>query len=246
MMFDPRTITDAKIHAIREFPKESCGIVTAEKYIPCENVHIEPDKHFRIDPAYFLRSEKENGKSLAIIHSHVEGPDYPSMVDMQTQQDMAVPWGIILVKEGEAKDPFWFGDQLPIPPLVGRKFRSGIADCYSIVRDWYRLHTDILLPNYPRDPSWWTNGPSMPDTFFEEAGFYEVLRSPGEKDVLKMKEGDLILAKVASKVTNHTGIYLGNGLIVHHMVDKISCREPIGPRMHRIVRVGRHKDLHHA
>jgi proteasome lid subunit RPN8/RPN11 len=236
MMFDAQIIADAKKHAVQSFPDESCGLVAGGQYIPCANVHDEPQKHFKIDPHVFLHLQQENGKIEALVHSHPRGgPDYPTKVDMQTQQDMAIPWGIIVMLNGHVKDPFWFGDQVPIPPLVGREFRSGVTDCYAVVRDWYRLNTDILLPDYPRDPEWWTDGPSMPDMFFDAAGFREI-----PLNVKTMQPGDLILARIASKVTNHTAIYLGNGLLLHHIAGRLSNREPLGPRLHRVVRVGRH------
>ena len=78
-----------------------------------------------------------------------------------------MPWGIIPTDGERVGDPIMWGDQLPIAPLIGREFRHGTSDCYTLVRDAYRLGKDgmkehgidgwpldpIQLPEVPRDDS---------------------------------------------------------------------------------------------
>ena len=43
-----------------------------------------------------------------------------------------------------------------------------------------------------------------------------------------LKEGDGLLFKLAnSKVINHCGVYIGSGLLAHHLERKLSRREPV-------------------
>ena len=44
----------AKQHAIKEAPKESCGIVVNDIYYPCNNISETPEDNFAIHPKDFL------------------------------------------------------------------------------------------------------------------------------------------------------------------------------------------------
>lgn len=216
----PSVIADAKAHAIREFPKESCGFVVAGTYHPCANVAEEPHKFFRfIDDAYDMALV--TGALQAVLHSHPNGPAYPSADDMRGQVATGVPWGIIIANDQMAADPIMWGDQLPIPELIGRAFVHGITDCYSLIRDYYRLEREIVIPEYPRSDSWWGAGEDLYSKGFAEAGFVPI----GQSEVAP---GDVFLMSIKSPVLNHGGVYWGNDLILHHLPNRPSRREPAG------------------
>ncbi|MCE5333188.1 MAG: C40 family peptidase [Desulfobacteraceae bacterium] len=212
-MFSMDVIAKAREHAMKEYPKESCGIVFNGEYIPLENDAADPLVNFEIIPEVYL-SYAEKGEVEAVIHSHPNGPQCPTKQDMIGQEACAVPWGIVPIVLGCSRQPFFWGDQLPVAPFVGRQFRMGVFDCYALVRDWYRQTKDITLPIFPRDPDWWAHGENMVADNFEVAGFSEV---PNVTQV-----GDVVVGRILARVENHVGVYIGDGLVLHHLADRLS------------------------
>jgi proteasome lid subunit RPN8/RPN11 len=235
-MFGANVIEKAKQHASNQYPKESCGLVVDDEYFACGNVAYDPNADFIIDPKDYLSVKLGNKTIQAVIHSHTNGEDHPSKPDMEKQLQMQIPWGIILAyKDGGVADPFWFGDQVPIPPYVGRPFRHGVTDCYALVRDWFWQEYDIRLPSYSRGDQWWKKGEDMFTQLFMDAGFAEIHRP--------QLAGDILIGKLLGKVPNHCAVYLGNGLILHHLSNRLSNREPADRWMRFITMTVRHKDI---
>lgn len=230
MMFNDQVIQEAKSHALEAYPFESCGMVVADRYIACPNVHPNPRESFRIDPVLY----PINGTLQAIIHSHPDGYREPTEDDMRAQVDSARPWGIITVNSsGVVSDPLWWGNGVPIPPLVGRKFRWGPSgsdnggDCFALIKDFYALEMGIKIPEFPRTYQWWHLGGDMYSENFAKVGFKRI-------DIKELKYGDIVLMKLLSPVTNHGGIFMGDkpgkqGLFLHHLIDRLSREEPFHP-----------------
>ena len=220
MFYDKDVLTAVQIHAIEQFPKESVGAVIGGKYIPLQNTHLTPELSFAAPAEAFDNAQ-------ALIHSHTDGNQAPSILDMQQQQAMDIPWGIVRTSKYECSKIEWFGNGVPIEPYLGRKFLDGIRDCWCLVRDWYIKEKGIYLANLPREPYWYLPPPHgagldlLNENTIADCGFYEIDKSD-------LQLGDVILGKVASPVVNHAGLYLGNGLVMHHMGSKLSCKEPLG------------------
>lgn len=209
-----------KEDAVKRFPIESCGLVLERQdgsvfYKPLDNLAPEPETSFRMDDRYLLHV----GPSLrAIVHSHPNGPNCPSKTDMEQQLAHAVPFGIVSTDGVGCLPPFFWGDQVPKQPLVGRGYQYGVTDCYSLVRDYY-AELGISLREYPRDWEWWTkDGVDMYQSYFEKEGFKRISEN-------EVREHDGFLAQIRSTTPNHAGVYVGNGLILHHL----SAREPWDP-----------------
>ena len=213
--FDKDIIRQAEFHAKKHYPKEACGFLMKDRFMPVENVAEDKVNDFKINQKEFFRYKKD---TLAIIHSHA---DYPhlSKADMDSQIRSALPWGIILLKKGSVEHTFFWGDQLPVQDLIERPFCHGLYDCYSLVRDYYRTK-EIIIPPFTRDNLWWEKDPSMLENGMEEAGFHFI-------DVSEMKVGDVIFMKIMADVVNHSAVYIGNGLILHHLYNRLSRREPL-------------------
>lgn len=231
MNLTPSLIERIKAHALAEYPRECCGLIAGQQYLACANVATEPDQHFVISSADYLRAEAL-GPIEAVVHSH--RPDQlasPSAADMAAQAASGVPWVIVVCNGEVCPDIFAFGDQLPVLPLVGRTFRHGVTDCYSIIRDYYRLKLDIVLPDFPRDDGWWNRGERLYEEGFQRAGFDCYARgADGRKAV---REHDVLLLQWAEGVStpHHAAIYVGKGLLLHHHADtarrsRISRHEP--------------------
>lgn len=227
-------------YLLSKYPEEGCGFVLKDNtFVPCENVSLDKTKEFEISNEDYLKCEWD---IKAIVHSHPDGKDQPSRRDMSSQISTNVPFGLCVTRPGWVS-PLWFwGDGIPDVPLVGRPFRHGATgtdgkgDCFSLIRDYFRIELGIKLREYPRDDSWWANGQDMYSDYFKEEGFYEI---PQEE----VRENDCFIMKINSDVMNHAGIYIGNGLILHHLALRLSRREPIGRWPKMVVKWVRHKDV---
>lgn len=218
--FDGKLTQDAIKHAKDEYPKESCGLIVNDGYIRCENIFEDKIKGFRIDK-HVIQKAYQSGNFQAVVHSHCDTEwIWASGEDIKRQEKMGVPWGIVDLHNKSVREVFFWGDQLPIQDLLGRPFIHGIYDCYGIVRDYYRKK-DIILPNFPRDWGWWEDGENTILNNVKEAGF--ILVKPD-----RLQPEDVVIGKVKFKYPNHCGVYLGNGLILHHTAkpNTLSCEVP--------------------
>lgn len=235
-MFGRDVIHAIKRHAIEAWPEECCGVVVGDAYVRCRNVHAKPTEDFQIgqdewDAAYAA------GTVEAVVHSHPDAPEsraknYPTVPDMEQQIATALPWGITCTDGAAATEPFWFGDQAPIPALIGRGFRHGVTDCLSLIRDAYRLPRDdaaaqleiedwpfdqVIIPEFPREWEWWLEeGDKNPNFYrdcFDAAGFVEIGDAP--------RPGDIFRMSLRAATPNHAGIYLSGNLGVHHLASTL-------------------------
>ena len=62
---------------------------------------------------------------------------------------------------------------------VGCTPQTGVSDCYSLIRDWYRTERGIALPEFPRDWEWWEYGGDLYAMGFAEAGFVKLPENDG-------------------------------------------------------------------
>lgn len=223
-------IEDARKRA----PQESCGLLVAGKYVPLPNVAEDPVANFEIDPTAVLEAQL-GGKLQAIIHSHIgpDAPNSPSRLDMEMQAAGDVPWGIVYLDPVYKPDLFFWGDQLPIAPYEGRVFRHGVADCFALVRDWYRKEKGVTLKLTPRDPEWWGSGQNVIEECLNTPGYFDFVEVPHDAP---LEVGDVVIGKVGAKVINHTGVYVGNGLVLHHLTNRLSRKDVFGPFQRFIVK----------
>lgn len=208
-------------HAAQAAPRECCGVVIVRRgklrYVPCKNRFDGKGDVFFLDPGDYAAAE-EQGAVVAIVHSHVAEAPVPSMADLVGIEATQLPWLIVNHPVGHftVTEPSGY-----TAPLVGRPFVHGVLDCYALVRDWYARESGLVLPDYPRDDHWWEKGGDLYRDHFAKEGFVEI----EERD---LQPGDGILMQAASKVPNHAAIYLGDNLILHHVMHRLSSRDVWG------------------
>lgn len=240
-MFAPEILEAFKAHAIATYPQECVGAITPDGYLPLDNIAVDPNG--KVEPDVWRRGAFDAGprvdeliageKLLALVHSHPDGPEGPSGADQMQQTAMGIPWGICMCNEEVASPPYFWDDSLPVPPLLERMFRHGPSgtdgkgDCGALVRDWYRIERGILLPDHPRDDDWWNHGGNIYLEHYAKAGFAPA--SMSEPEI-----GDVALMQIRSDVPNHAGVYVGDGLIMHHLAGRLSRVEPLGPWMKHV------------
>lgn len=252
-----KVIAAIKAHAIAEFPKESCGLVVKKgrsiTYRPCVNRHDKPHEAFRIARQEYAEVRSEGFEVVGIAHSHPNASSKPSAGDLVALEESQLPWFIVstfLDLEGDRSvlagevmryDPTGF-----VHPLEGREFVHGVLDCYAIIRDGYKQECGIDLPDFEREDGWWEKegSESLYLKNFEAAGF-EVAISERSRFLTDMRKYDVILMEIASKAgPNHAALYLGDGMIIHHMYGRPSKKGVYGGYWQDATRmVLRHKEL---
>ncbi|MCW2242811.1 C40 family peptidase [Azospirillum canadense] len=235
----PLTLTPAlreaiAAHALAEFPKECCGLIVAGAYVPCRNNGKDPRVDFRIaDDVY----DAHRDRVQAIVHSHTNSNSAPTRADMAGQMATDVPWLLVMTDGESVSDPVVWGADTPTPDLIGRPFCHAVTDCYALIRDYFAKTHGITLPEFPRDDAWWTNGENLYVENFAAAGFAAVPRAT-------MRDSDVLLMQIRSPVPNHAGVVVkGGALVLHHLQNRLSRREPLGPWLRTVTHVLRHKDL---
>lgn len=231
---------DAAIeHAKAQAPREACGLLVIvkgrERYRPAENLAVGTDQ-FILHPADYAAAD-EAGDIVAIVHSHPATPCTPSQADLVSCEASGLPWHIVSVPAGQWHHMEPTGYQAP---LVGREWSHGVLDCYSLIRDWYAQERGLHLPDFARRDEWWMRGDDLYVEHFREAGFVEI-------DPADIEPGDGILMRVASPVTNHGAVYLGDNRVIHHVQNRLSCRDIYSDFWRqRTTHVLRHENHHSA
>lgn len=224
----------AQEHALAEHPREACGLVVVYKgreiYWPCRNL-AEGDEHFLIDPQDWVQAE-DAGAVVAVVHSHPNYAAEPSEPDLVACEASGLPWRIVSTPSlvWRAVEPSGYE-----APLEGREFRHGVTDCYSLIRDWYKRHKGIELPDFERRQEWWLKGEDLYLDNFGAAGFVDVTgQAPQEGDVMLFQfEG--------APVPHHAGVYLSDDTLLHHLQGRLSSRDAwSGAFQQTLVKVLRH------
>jgi len=235
----PATINAIHRHAETDYPRESCGLIVIrkgrEKYVPCKNT-ARSSEHFIISAQEYTEVE-EQGSIIAVVHSHPDVQAIASEADKVSCEASGLVWhivrvddidGVAVASELVTIEPCGYQ-----APLVGRPFFHGVLDCYSLIRDWYQQTRGIELKQFHRLDNWWNDGNSdLYTQGFPQAGFKSVEAEAG------LYEGDVILMQIRSKngVPNHAAIYLGDGLILHHLHGRLSSRDVYGGYWREVTR----------
>ena len=210
----------ALLHAKREDPKESCGLLLnirgKERYYPCKNLSITDHQCFIIDPEDYIKADN-TGNIIVVVHSHHITPPTPSQADKISCEDSNLPWYIVNPKTEQWAylEPCGYK-----PPLLGRQWVWGITDCWALVIDWYKQEKNIELLDYER--------PITPEEFIKNPVFEKYLPSRGFR-LLSSSEplinGDVLAMSILGNGLNHVAIFL-DGDVLHHLTDRLSCKEP--------------------
>lgn len=236
----PAAADAARAHAVTAYPEESVGVILSDgEYLPLTNTAEDPKTAFNVSedelaPYRLSGSDKDQPSIVCLIHSEPYEPDEidhrdgplmrgPSKTDMLAQQAWEIPFGLTVAVNGEAHGPVFWGDQfrkMYPAPLLGRPFIFGIYDCLSLLRDWFFEEKGIDLEDFPREMADIENDVDMYMPNVKAWGFELI-------DTDNLEPGDVLLWRAKSPVVNHAGIYLGDGLMIHHLRGGLSARQPV-------------------
>lgn len=124
--------------------------------------------------------------------------------------------------------------------LLGRKYVNGKQDCYGLMMGYYQDVHKITLRNFAR-----------PDCFWHHKDF-DLINDMVAQDnwklmglnIRNLQIGDGLFFGVQSAIPNHLGMYVGNGLMLHHLYGRFSSVENLGPSWtNRLLMIIRHRDI---
>lgn len=201
-------------------PLEACGLLIIkegeESFFPAKNIALDKRHNFIIAPEDFAEAETQ-GEIIGIIHSHVLGAPKPSQADLVSCETHGVPWYLYSVEREQWHS---FKPSGYKAPLVGREFKFGVLDCFTLVRDYYKQELSMYLPDYERwDEGAFKRGESLYEMHMEKWGF---------KPVKDLQKNDIILMQIGYNVPSHAAIYLGNNWMLHHLRNRLSSRDLFG------------------
>jgi len=102
--------------------------------------------------------------------------------------------------------------------LIGRQWEYGKADCFTLVRDWFKLQ-GVELPDYERPES----TQSCDSIFLEEAeriGFKPVT-------LQTRQPGDVLIMRMGTRTPMHAAVLLPDERILHQQRDSLSAVIPL-------------------
>ena len=102
--------------------------------------------------------------------------------------------------------------------LIGRQWEYGKADCFTLVRDWFKLQ-GVELPDYERPES----TQSCESIFLEEAeriGFKPVT-------LQTRQPGDVLIMRMGTRTPMHAAVLLPDERILHQQRDSLSAVIPL-------------------
>jgi proteasome lid subunit RPN8/RPN11 len=213
-------IEEIQEHFEKEYPREGCGIIGIikgkKKWFPCRNVAESEDDFVLSSEDYFEIVKRCD--ILAIVHSHPDASNKPSITDINYCNALGIPYWIFSYPD---MDLNILNPETISRPLIGREYKFGVTDCFEAMRDWLASE-NIPIPSrgYFED-DWWEKGLN----YFTE----ENIKNWKHKKVDTPKKNDVLIFQMESDVPNHCGVYLGNDVFFHHAVNRLSCRESLYP-----------------
>ena len=114
-----------------------------------ENVSKTPKTHFKYKPEDYLKAQKLN--SFAFFHTHPKTEEPPKEYEVEIANIMCMNL-IIYTPKLDRFD--YIAPDTKVWPLEKRSFFYGIFDCWTLVRDAYRLNHQITMTNYKAPWGW--------------------------------------------------------------------------------------------
>ncbi|EBC2961008.1 phage tail protein [Salmonella enterica subsp. enterica serovar Oranienburg] len=220
--------------AINRYPNEACGFLVrtnGDKYrfMEARNVSENPQNTFVMHVDDIMAAE-DAGEVVAIWHSHTDEPADASDADRAGCEATEVPWMILAIRKNvDGNANFHFSEMNVITPdgfempYLGRPYVFGVFDCWMLCRDYLKREFNVELnPNaHLHIPSWYTGDNDILDQNYRNEGLVRL--APGTEP----QRGDIFFIQYG-KMPDHCAVYIGDDMILHHQIDRLSCRAYYG------------------
>lgn len=113
--------------------------------------------------------------------------------------------------------------------LENQPFDLGTQDCFTLVRDFYKLNFGIDMPNFARPNDWNPEKDDIIGKSHKAAGFKQL----DVDENWPPNPADLLVTTVGGSTPNHLVVYLGNNEILHHKDGLFSGKEVMRPAWKR-------------
>lgn len=126
--------------------------------------------------------------------------------------------------------------------LLGRKYVAGKDDCYGLIRAYYKDVLGVELKNFARPAGFYKHKDL---DIINNLIFVDKWKSRS-LSVRMLQIGDALIYSIGDRsgIANHLGVYVGNGMFVHHMIDRPSVEEPLMDKWtSRLLAVVRHPEV---
>lgn len=252
MIKDTKIISSINKYILEKYPEEAVIGYKDNELIFYTNIHNDPVNHFKIDPREYY-----NNIPSILIHSHTSkigdthiapdgslyDPRTPSYIDMVTQCNLDIPFGIASTSGEDVSEIVYFPDY--DAKTLGQPYMSGVHDCLSIIQRYYWQEHNIKINDFPREVGFWYEGgdyePQHSRNLYEEnykqQGFYEV-------DLEDIQPSDVLLIRLIGRVATHAGVYIGNDKFIHHLTKRLSNTECLVKWRKRVTKVLRCEKLY--
>lgn len=215
--------SELKKYSLRNPLEESCGLLINKEnrlnFIPAPNIAINRVKDFKISCFDYMKAENQ-GKIAAIFHSHPNGKSFSEL-----DRAISVSQNLINILYDIKQDLFdIFQPKDYNNQYIGRIFNIGKADCYTLVRDYYKNELEIEILDFRRDENWQEDNINIFNDIFAKEKFIKALQYPIE-DISKIDVNDILCLAPNKKDITHFAIYQGCNKILHHPRNQLSLIE---------------------
>ena len=236
-----------KKHALKESPKECCGVIVQKKkeitIINCENISKSPEKSFVIDNKVVNKIGLDN--ITCYYHSHKNNLEF-SLADIAFSEKLRKPC-LLYINDFDAFKIYEpNGRKIP---YENRPFFIGVLDCFTLFKDYYKRELNLTFPEIQHPERF--NNKVWEDTNLLNSkynGYVNVIREYYSNnsfvEVKNLKKHDILIMQL-SKMTfpTHIAIYLNDNRILHHFYEFSQIESYKQPYKRWTTNIFRHRNL---
>lgn len=220
-----------KSHALEKAPEECCGLIFDDGVkidsFKCKNDAQNPLVNFSINPIDYLKCSYK-GNIVATYHSHKNNEMF-SYLDKENSINHRLNYVMYNIKSNSFHHYDYKENKIF---YLNKPYKVGENDCFTLVRNYLKKNLSIDLPSElveSYDFGAFKNRQICRDLIKQKTSFPSQQKEFFKVDINSqgnLCKNDIIVLGSNGKPM-HLGIYLGNGLMLHHPRNKFATTEQI-------------------